>query len=166
MAHSALLIADYILANRRQSYTPIHVIKLAYICHGWTLALLDRPLVAERVEAWKYGPVIPVVYYAFRRYGSGMIDRLYYGNTPLEPEANLDAWRDFVSAELPKDSEEADVMEQVLDVYGLLSPLDFFHLTHRKNSPWMRHYVEGNMHNEIPDDTTREYYRSVASNAS
>ena len=33
--------------------TPMQVLKLVYISHGWMLGLLDQPLVAEAIEAWR-----------------------------------------------------------------------------------------------------------------
>ena len=42
------------------------LLKFVYIAHGWTLALLDRPLITDLAEAWRYGPVVPSVYFGFR----------------------------------------------------------------------------------------------------
>ena len=41
------------------------LVKFVYIAHGWYLAYADRALICHRVEAWKHGPVIPKVYFAF-----------------------------------------------------------------------------------------------------
>ena len=62
--YSTQLIADYIIAHGGGALTPLQVIKLAYIAHGFTLALLGRSLVPEPIEAWRYGPVIPSIYTA------------------------------------------------------------------------------------------------------
>ncbi len=37
--------------------TPMHLLRLVYISHGWMLAIYGRSLFHESVEAWKYGPV-------------------------------------------------------------------------------------------------------------
>ena len=52
--------------NDHESMSIMRVLKLVYMAHGWTLAVLNRPLIMDRIEAWEYGPVIPTVYYAFR----------------------------------------------------------------------------------------------------
>ena len=52
-----------------QSMSIMRILKIVYLVHGWTLAIQDRPLVNEFVQAWQYGPVIPGFYYSFRPYG-------------------------------------------------------------------------------------------------
>lgn len=42
--------------------TAMRLHKLLYYCQGWHLAWYGRPLFADRIEAWKYGPVVPAVY--------------------------------------------------------------------------------------------------------
>lgn len=39
--------------------TPARLHKLLYYCQGWYLAWYARPLFAERIEAQRYGPVVP-----------------------------------------------------------------------------------------------------------
>ena len=50
MAHAALAVADYILTNGK-SFTPMQIMKLVYIAHGWSLGLRQKPLIRERIEA-------------------------------------------------------------------------------------------------------------------
>ena len=49
--------------------TPMQLIKLTYIAHGFSLAIKNRPLLDESVEAWRYGPVIPSLYRKLKSYG-------------------------------------------------------------------------------------------------
>ena len=44
---------------------PLRLQKLLYYCQGWALALLDRPLFPQSLEAWPKGPVVPEVYREF-----------------------------------------------------------------------------------------------------
>jgi uncharacterized phage-associated protein len=74
MKENALSIANYFIRKSLKDGYPIRqlkLMKLVYISHGYMLALLDRTALdpnLNRVEAWKYGPVIPSVYYAFNHY--------------------------------------------------------------------------------------------------
>jgi len=54
-----LAVANYLIGKAQsegRSITPMQLIKLVYIAHGWTLGLYDQPLIGEQVEAWTYGP--------------------------------------------------------------------------------------------------------------
>ena len=48
--------------------------KLVYYAQGFHLALYDTPLFPEAIEAWTHGPVVPVLYEYYKKYGAGAID--------------------------------------------------------------------------------------------
>jgi len=75
-------------ANEKGSEVSItRLLKLAYMAHGWTLALLEKPLVNDYVQAWKYGPVIPPIYFSFRPHGVYNLPRV---ELPCEPDMDDD----------------------------------------------------------------------------
>ena len=57
--YDARSIASYLL-NRAadRGLDALQVMKLTYIAHGFALASLNKVLIDDDVEAWKYGPVI------------------------------------------------------------------------------------------------------------
>lgn len=59
--------------GENKTLTPMQLIKLVYLAHCWMLALYSRPLIEEPIEAWKYGPVIPVLYHDIKHYGSNPV---------------------------------------------------------------------------------------------
>src|SRR5256885_15287234 len=72
-------IANYFIQrgiDSNKSVTPMKLQKLIYFAHGWYWAIKNEPLIDESVEAWKYGPVIPSVYHAFKHYGTDSIKSL------------------------------------------------------------------------------------------
>lgn len=76
MPHDARMVANYFLQKGREENVPISPLKLqklVYLAHGWSLALHGQPLIKEKPEAWRYGPVIPDLYYAFRKFGGSPI---------------------------------------------------------------------------------------------
>ena len=66
VGYSSLLISDYITNKHDGRFTPFQLIKLVFILHGRTLAALNQHLIFDRIEAWRYGPVIPVLYHELK----------------------------------------------------------------------------------------------------
>lgn len=54
VANFVLELAD----TMGRAFVPAQVIKLVYLCHGWSLRLLHQPLIFDDVEAWRVGPII------------------------------------------------------------------------------------------------------------
>lgn len=65
-------IANFFLWNADKEgikdMTPMKLIKLVYISYAWSLAIYQNKLFNERIEAWRYGPVIPSIYHEFKRW--------------------------------------------------------------------------------------------------
>lgn len=66
--------------------------KLLYYAQGHFLATYQKPLFNEKIEAWKYGPVVKKVYDRFKKYGNLAIDfkELVNFNSELYSEEHLD----------------------------------------------------------------------------
>lgn len=142
VANRFLELAD----NVDQRLTPMQVLKLVYLAHGWMLGLYHRPLISQRIEAWKYGPVIPSLYDAMRHFKANPV------SGPLNANDNI------------LDPDEGDVIEQVFEKYGHLSGGALSKLTHRPGSPWDQVFVEHLAGDEIPNDIIERYYSGLARN--
>src|SRR4051794_28085835 len=74
---SSFAVARYFIEQSQRDgildLTPMKVLKLVYIAHGWVLSSADAPLISESVQAWKFGPVIPSLYHYFKRYGASPV---------------------------------------------------------------------------------------------
>ena len=108
MTYSAQIIVDYFLTHSQNSLTPMHMIKLTY-CTWLYTCNPKKPLIKTRIEAWQYGPVIPVLYHTFKGYGNQRITRLNYCDTP-----KLDKSKDgkeFIESIIDKSSK--DILDQV-----------------------------------------------------
>ena len=76
-----IAIANYFIKKPFEDgteLTPMKLLKLVYAAHGWHLDLAGEPLIGERVEPWKYGPVVPSAYDEFKDYGDRNITKLAY----------------------------------------------------------------------------------------
>ncbi|GAB1260789.1 Panacea domain-containing protein [Aurantivibrio plasticivorans] len=147
--HSALSVAEYVLNKGRESdinFTPMQVIKLVYLCHGWMLGLLGRPLIDEEIEAWRYGPVVPSVYHAVKKYRSEPI--------PLDEKLSIGI-ETF-------DSDEKLIMDQVVNLYKGFNGLQLSQLTHESGTPWSQIWEEFGQNWTIPNGLITKHFSQLA----
>lgn len=114
--------------------------KLCYYAQAWCLTKLGYPLFTDTVEAWKYGPLIPDVYHAFKACGKRPIE---------EPTYHFDESR--------LSSEEISLLTDVYMTYGKYTSNALIDKTHEKGSPWREVYEE-DMNNAIPQDLMKECF--------
>ena len=156
--HSPLIVADYILGTRTTTpLTPLQVNKLTYISHGFTLALDDEKLVRESVEAWKYGPVFPSLYYTLRDFGGDNIPSLNYCNTSIGGREIGDRTK-FLEGVL---GSKTRIIDMVMETYGKLSGSRLIDLTHEKGTPWHRFYRRNKRGTIIPTNVIKAHYRDI-----
>ncbi len=134
--------------RRRRSISIMHVLKLAYMAHGWTLATRDHALVNDHVQAWRYGPVIPSIYYSFRPFGA-------FGIRPVE-----------LVHEEKMDSGIESLLGKVHAMYQHLSGRQLSALTHIAGGPWDRIYKKGVMGLIIPNDLIKSHFEDKLQRAS
>lgn len=133
-----------IAGERGNTLTPMQLLKLVYIAHGWMLGLYGVPLIRNHIQAWKFGPVIPDLYHAVKRYKDGpVVEKI------LVPDEQL------VAA-------EKDLIQQVYDIYGDISGVGLSNLTHQKGTPWHRVYIDGVSRIPIPNDIIQEHYHALS----
>src|SRR4051794_36847985 len=125
MPYPAKAIANYFLDLAEQSgkqLTPMQIQKLVYLAHGWNLAIKGEPLIAERIEAWTYGPVIRNLYDEFKKNGSRPIKQ-----RATEIDFAAEPWSSPVRARTPSIDDNPDVeqnrftedlLKRVWEMYG------------------------------------------------
>ncbi len=149
MATSARAVANEFIRLAEaegKSLTPLQLIKLTYLAHGWMLALYQRPLISDRIEAWKYGPVIPDLYRALRDYGSGNVTSPIVGGSRF----------------VPLDAQERDLIRQVYERYGNKNGILLSRLTHQPGTPWHMTWETDSLGRGISNDLIAEHYRQLA----
>lgn len=125
--------------------TPMQLIKLVYLAHGWMLGLYGRPLIKDEIQAWKFGPVIPDLYKQLRKYRA----------EPVTGRLAVPHFRPF-------DDEEEDIIQQTFEVYGRKSAAYLSSLTHRPGSPWDKVWQPDLWAVRIPDPLIYEYFSKQA----
>ena len=107
--------------------TPMKVLKLVYIAHGWNLGLGRGPLINEAVQAWKYGPVVESVYREFKDYGD---QKITAQGTSFE-------FTDFdYITPIVNDESTKALLNKVWDIYKNYNGLQLSTLTHQQGTPW------------------------------
>jgi uncharacterized phage-associated protein len=145
--HDSKVIANRFLTRadgRGDALTPMQLLKLVYIAHGWMLGLYGRPLIRDEIQAWQYGPVIPKLYNAVRQFRSQPVQ----GPIVIMDEA--------------LDNEEASIVDQVYDIYGSLSGPELSRMTHTTGTPWQITYQPGAFGLVISNDVIEDHYRRRA----
>jgi uncharacterized phage-associated protein len=152
-AFSPLAVANAILdeAGRQgKTLTIMQLLKLVYIAHGWSLALLDAPLTNQEPEAWQHGPVYPSIYREFRRFGSQPI--LSKANGPFGMSLDADL------AE-----QQRSVIQSVVQNYGDMHAFALSRITHEADTPWSKVYKDGiGSSDQIPDAMIADHYKKLA----
>lgn len=138
------VLADQILFLRAEidrETTPMQILKLVYISHGWMLGNYGKKLMNEPAEAWQYGPVVPSIYDRFKVFRGDPIDIALQDHSEQF---------DLVQFALVK-----EVVKQYRDYDGWA----LSHITHRKGTPWDTVYRGGKgLWSIIPDKIIQNYY--------
>lgn len=152
--YNSLIIANYFINKSIKTgveLTPMKILKLVYISHGWYLGNYRQPLISEAVLAWKYGPVIREVYEAFKKYGKMQITS--YADVILDGKITR-------GEVIPDDNHVKLFLDLVWDKYAHFNGLQLSSLTHRDGTPWDRTVKEKGYNTLIPRQYIEDYYTS------
>ena len=112
--------------------------KLIYFCQGYSLALFDKPLFPEPIEAWTHGPVCPDLYHRLKGYGASPITSV------IDPK------------KIALDNKEKLLIKMVYNNYGQYSALGLRNITHEQD-PWKHTPISTTIYHE----TMSKYFDSI-----
>jgi uncharacterized phage-associated protein len=165
MPFSAKAVANEFIAlakQERRSLTPMQVLKLVYLAHGWHLAITGKPLLDERIEAWRFGPVVPSIYHEFKKYGNGPIKELAKTTTVVHDGGRMIL--SLIPLELRGDGSATakKIIREVWEKYKHLSAVQLSNLTHLPDSPWSKTPNKDIKGTDIQDGVIQEYFHALA----
>ena len=144
-----LAVIAYIFSALHE-VTPLTLQKLLYYIQGNYAAIYDKPLFDAPCEAWVHGPVYRNVYNLFRDFKYNPIDDDRF--VPLKESA------------LPLTPEAKEVVDRVLDTFGIYSGKVLESITH-KEVPWLDarkgFLPDETSHAEISLDAMKAYFKKV-----
>lgn len=151
---TARAIANYYLARVFQDgsfLTPMQLLKLVYIAHGWNLAINRRPLIDDPVEAWKYGPVIVDLYHGTKKFGPNPVTEFISGGPRDIPQNCI--------------QEDIRLAEKVLAKYRNWKAFELMEMTHQEGTPWHTVWYQqgGNKrsHVVIPNSLIQKHFMEL-----
>lgn len=146
--YTANQVADYFLSFCKEHgdcLTNLKLQKLVYYAQAWHLALHNKPLFDEKIEAWVHGPVIKSVYNRFKIGGSSPITK------------------DFKKPTI--DAKTTLFLDKIFSVFGSFSAWDLEQMTHME-SPWISARaglpIDEPCNNVISIDEMKAFYRKLA----
>lgn len=147
MGTKSLAVARYLVDQAPAPVTPMKLLKLVYIAHGYMLGMHAAPLLDEQVQAWQYGPIVASVYEAVRGYCSN----------PVLKVAGATAWiGEFTRREL-------EVMNTILQRYARVDAVSLSGATHRPGTPWSTTWGMRQQNADISNDLIMGFYRTLLS---
>ena len=169
MPYDARAIANYFLDvadAHGEQLSPLKIQKLVYFANGWHLALRNAPIIDEQVEAWPYGPVIPSLYRAFRKYG----DQPISGRAERVVTESHDTWKTSLGRSRPSIDDQRGwrsefakmFLNRIWEIYGGYTAIQLSNLTHQEGTPWHTVFLENNGRipkgTDIPQSLMKHYF--------
>lgn len=139
--NNVLSVAKHIIHycnENNMSISNLRLQKLLYFIQAQFLVSTGDPCFSERIEAWDFGPVVPVAYDRYKSYGSSSIP---------------DLSRDPTCGISPTDRR---LIEMIVDKCSHLSTSKLVEITHRQ-SPWKKAY-NPYRRNPISNDSIKEFF--------
>lgn len=142
MSFKALDIARKILSRvdveHGDTISNLKLQKLLYYVQGFHLASFGHALFEEDMIAWTYGPVVPEVYDAYKKYRHRDINTVgIVDDVELQPQ-------------------EAALFDKVYLEYSRYSAVALMQMTHTAG-PWLNH----NVGEVLPKDEIRSYFLTL-----
>lgn len=138
--------------------THLKLQKLAYFSNGWWLATQGDPLLNEKPQVWRYGPVFESLYHILSRYGDMPIKRPT--GATLFDDSNPRVGGD-------RASEVRNLVKWIWTEYGSRSAAQLSELTHQVGTPWRNIASRRNFHvpmnTVIPPEEDWKYFARLAS---
>ncbi|AWY21255.1 DUF4065 domain-containing protein [Moraxella bovis] len=152
---SSIAVANQFIRLAKQDgkyLTPMQILKLVYIAHGWSYGFFNKPLIDDTIEAWKYGPVIPELYQTIKK----------YGNTEITQDISY-PWLGIgnILNNNQLDDDQQKVVNFVYKKYGHFDGIQLSMLTHQNNTPWSEIFNPHSWGDVIPNHTIHKHYKQL-----
>lgn len=134
----SLDVANYLIDHygHELGLTNLKLNKLVYFAQVASLRRFDEPLFDDAIQAWDFGPVEPLVYRVFNRYGRSIIANLHGSYEENERLRTI-------------------IDQDIVPTYGNLTAFDLVQLSHQPEGAWETVF-EPRMNRTITVDDIRQ----------
>ncbi len=136
--------AKYILENSRRTITQLELQKLLYLSQMTHLGEYNKPVLAARFEAWKFGPVNRMLYDEVKRFAANPI-----------PSTSVAGNVEIIGALVDTTKE---VLDLIIRDLSEKTASELIQITHWKKGAWTKTYDPANWNIEIPEELMRQEY--------
>lgn len=144
MSYPIIDIANKIIANtdinQGETISNLKLQKMLYYLQGFFIAVFDKKLFEEPIEAWQYGPVVRDAYFHFKEFGPASIS--------LKGDEKI----------IDLTHNEDELFREVMEEYGQFSAIKLMNMTHEE-LPWKKTFSE-NPQGEISYELLKEYFKT------
>ena len=142
-AEQKLKVADNDNYEVYDGITHLKLQKLLYNAQGVYLAIKNKKLFEDDLEAWDHGPVVRDVYDTYCVFGRNPII------IPATPE------NDEIVKKIEEDKEVKEILDMVYDNFSIYTAWELREMSHKKGSPW-----ESTQKNHVINPTLiKEYFQ-------
>ena len=145
--YSAIEVANVFIELARQNginLTNMQLQKLVYIAFGFYVAVFNSRMFDDEIQAWNFGPVIPNLYRALRKYGAGEVSSFIDTDNSIK-----------------ENSPEMKIIESVWDSYRDFDAIQLSEMTHQEGTPWFAVWKKAKRETKIPLDLIRSHYQRL-----
>lgn len=124
--------------------------KLLYFIQGYFMIIKDTPCFNERIEAWDFGPVVPVAYQEYKKYASTDIPFV---------DSDVDNTSGTSITKFDEDcilDEDKTLIDTMIEIFAKHTATDLVAIT-QKQEPWKNGYSKYQI-NEITTDSLKKYF--------
>jgi uncharacterized phage-associated protein len=150
--YTATHVANYFLNKENHELTILKLIKIVFLSFGWGTAFFNKRIFWNKIEAWRYGPVIPSLYHSLKHHKNNII-------TEEIEELIFDSEDINTIKPKVKDKRLEKLLEAIWNKYGKYDISQLITVTHKRGTPWFETY-DGSYYNEIDIDLIADYYKS------
>ena len=115
--------------------------KLLYYAQGLHLAIYNKPLFSDKIEAWTYGPVVPDLYHYYKKYNANGIQ----ADKTFDPSIISKETREF--------------LDEIYEAFGQFSAIRLMHLAHSD-----QYWADTDIGNEITCDSMKRCLKKYLKN--